>query len=127
MEIVANASQPKEAQRGPIRGRMDFWKFCERAASRMRVRSSMWGMECDVTAHDLDAMLVDTGWRCAVSGIPFDPPGKGPFAPSVDRIDASRGYQSGNVRVVCNIVNYAMNEWGEAALWKLIDLAENHR
>jgi len=56
--------------------------------------------------------------RCQVSGTPFSldkdaRTGRRPFAPSIDRIDNSEGYVSGNVRLVCMITNYAMNEWGE--------------
>ncbi len=44
------------------------------------------------------------GWRRA------------PWAPSVDRIDSSKGYVPGNVRLVCVAANLAMNEWGEDVL-----------
>lgn len=61
--------------------------------------------------------------RCALSGIPFKierPEGKSshhrPFAPSIDRIDNSKSYVVGNVRLVCRIANMAMNIWGEEAL-----------
>jgi len=64
--------------------------------------------------------------RCAVSGIPFnlEPtiPGKPhsrAFAPSIDRIRSDKGYQQGNVRLVCRIANIAMNIWGDDALLKL--------
>lgn len=55
---------------------------------------------------------------CEVTGIPFslDRMGahKAPFSPSLDRVDASRGYELDNVRLVCTAVNIAMNQWGEA-------------
>jgi hypothetical protein len=64
------------------------------------------------------------GGRCAVSGIDFDLDAvmsrrRAPFAPSLDRIDSSLGYVPGNIRLVCQIVNFAMNEWGEAPLRRL--------
>ena len=36
-----------------------------------------------------------------------------PFALSVDRIDGSQGYIPGNVRIVCNIVNFALNSFSD--------------
>jgi predicted molibdopterin-dependent oxidoreductase YjgC len=36
-----------------------------------------------------------------------------PFNPSIDRIDSSKGYTKDNVRIVCVIVNLALNEFGE--------------
>jgi hypothetical protein len=45
---------------------------------------------------------------------------KDPFGPSLDRITPALGYVDGNLRVVCNIVNSAMNEWGTEALRELI-------
>lgn len=57
-------------------------------------------------------------WRCAVSGIRFMTAQKSdsPFQPSLDRIEARNGYVAGNVRIVCYIVNLAMNKWGEKPL-----------
>lgn len=42
-----------------------------------------------------------------------------PFAPSLDRLDGTRGYQRDNVRLVCTIANFAMNRWGETVLFQL--------
>lgn len=100
-----------------------YWKFSQRAAARSRlVKSDARGI---LTAHDIDKLFVDQQWLCAVSGIQFDPPqlgtGRaGPFEPSLDRIKAGGKYEIGNVRLVCNIVNFAMNEWGEDALHRLV-------
>lgn len=53
--------------------------------------------------------------RCAVSGLEFSEVivGTGrarrPYAPSLDRIDRTRGYEPDNVRLVCAVANFAMN------------------
>lgn len=116
--------QGKSGQNRVGSGRHAFWAFCQRAAARSRmVKGAARGV---LTAHDLDKLLVDQQWRCAVSGIAFEPPGSGvtgltePFAPSLDRIKAGGKYEIGNVRLVCNIVNFAMNRWGENALHRLV-------
>jgi hypothetical protein len=36
-----------------------------------------------------------------------------PFNPSIDKIDATKGYTKDNVRLVCTIVNLALNTFGE--------------
>lgn len=36
-----------------------------------------------------------------------------PFSPSLDKVDASKGYTKDNVRLVCVIVNLALNNFGE--------------
>lgn len=103
--------------------RGSFWNFCLRAAARTRlVKSNARGT---LNAHDIDKLFVDQKWRCAISGIKFEPPGLGrgrprPFGPSLDRIKAGGRYEVGNIRLVCNIVNFAMNEWGEDALHRLV-------
>ena len=55
--------------------------------------------------------------KCAVSGISFDFSDTNfrqrPFAPSIDRIDCSKGYTKDNIRFVCTIVNMALNQYGE--------------
>jgi len=64
-----------------------------------------------------DALVVNAQGRCMVSGIPFSNeriPGSArrPYFPSLDRIDSSKGYSCNNVRLVCVLVNIALNEWG---------------
>lgn len=73
------------------------------------------------TRADILILLRDQGYRCAVSGHLLDPVFDGPWQPSVDRIDSSRGYEPGNIRVVTYIVNIAMNTWGEGPLRELAE------
>ncbi len=60
-----------------------------------------------------------------MSGFPFDlTTGRGrwqkfPFVPSLDRKTPALGYTEDNCRVVCLIVNEAMNRWGFDPLLKL--------
>lgn len=72
---------------------------------------------------DFLRLLMEQDYRCAVSGSyfthdAFDTP-TGPFQPSVDRLDNSRGYDPDNVRIVCLLVNQAMGNWGEEPLRKI--------
>lgn len=112
---------PKSARIEPDKGglnRTAFWSYCRRAAANAIAR-----IDAAITADDIDRLLVDQQWRCAVSGIELQSPTSGaprPFGPSLDRIIPGDGYVPGNIRVVCNIVNFAMNQWGETALRKLV-------
>lgn len=79
-------------------------------------------LEFTLTEQDCVAIVRRAAGRCEITGIHFrfdkhhNACKRQPFAPSVDRIDSSRGYVPDNVRLVCLIVNYAMMQWGEDAL-----------
>lgn len=66
-----------------------------------------------LTPVDMLELVSAAGSACQISGIPFEKTkGRSPFAPSLDRIDSSVGYQKGNVRLVCHVANVSMNTWG---------------
>lgn len=59
---------------------------------------------------------IDAGF-CELSGIPFDLLSGRTFAsPSIDRIEPSKGYVYSNIRIVCNLMNMALGDWGEETL-----------
>lgn len=73
----------------------------------------------DLTPDVILGMLKKTKDRYEVTGLDFDYRPRAnqdwrtnPFAPSLDRINNNSGYGSGNVRLVCACVNYAINEFG---------------
>lgn len=81
-----------------------------------------------ITVADVMSLLEKANWRCAVSGLPFSSEpvnGRLPYAPSIDRINNSKGYEPGNCRVVCVLVNLAMNTFGEEALWHVFAKKEH--
>jgi hypothetical protein len=76
------------------------------------------GLAFEITAADVERMLQEQGLRCAVTGHPFDMKWVGgsrarPYAPSIDRIESSKGYVHGNCRVVCSAVNAALGDLGD--------------
>lgn len=105
--------------------RRRFWVYCQRSAGSARERAKKRGLPHDIDAQLIDELLVSQKWRCAISGIEFAPPNSGsrcdPFGPSLDRIVPQLGYARGNLRIVCNIANFAMNEWGAKNLEKFIE------
>lgn len=71
---------------------------------------------------------------CEKTSLPFDLSGSkragcrvNAFAPSIDKIDASKGYTEDNCAVVVAMYNFAKGQWGEQALRTLVDaLAKRH-
>ena len=120
---VGPARQRAIARMADVR-RYAFEQFAFRVVAKAKERSSS-RIPFALTAEHVIALAERQDYRCAVTGIALDisPPKRTrrkPFEPSLDRIRPNLGYVEGNVRVVCNIVNFAMNEWGEDALWDLV-------
>lgn len=81
-------------------------------------RAKRKNVEWSLTAQDVAGMWAASKGRCALTGIHFDEANAGRFArrpwvPSLDRIDASKGYTTQNTRLICCAMNFALNSWGE--------------
>jgi hypothetical protein len=82
-------------------------------AKRRGMTFSLDGMETEIQRR------IDAG-KCEITGTPFDlSPGRKFNSPSIDRIDAKRGYEPDNVRVVCHAMNAAMGDWGEGPVFTM--------
>lgn len=82
------------------------------------------GIPFDLTPERVFALMKATGFKCAVSGIPFAKRFAGdgrrdPWAPSIDRIENRQGYTIENCRIVCMVANIAMSDWGYDTLLRL--------
>lgn len=77
-------------------------------------RAQQKGLPMDITHEWIKERLVEG--VCAVTGLPFvleiNRTRKHPRAPSLDRIDSTKGYTQDNVRVVLWAVNAGCMEWG---------------
>jgi hypothetical protein len=76
--------------------------------------------------------VADADGKCAITGIPFsgaeDAPGRRrPWVPTLDRIDPSKGYVAGNVRLICCAANIALNDWGDDVFWQMVEAAYKAR
>ena len=81
-------------------------------AARHRAKTKSLPCDLDVWSALAVQAVLERG-RCQLTGLAF---GKGPFAPTLDRIEPAKGYVPHNVRVVCRLVNAALGDWGEATL-----------
>ena len=84
-----------------------------------RNRAAKTGIECNITFDDVYPMII--AGTCPKTGFVFDlsPHAdlrRHPLAPSIDRINSSKGYVRGNVQIVCNWYNLAKHELVETEM-----------
>lgn len=97
--------------------------------SNIKNRTKKNGWDFDITTEFIRKLFSKQNGKCAVTKIPFtfNPikhnshkgRRKDPFSPSIDRIDSSKGYTKNNIRLVCVIVNLALNEFGDQIFSKM--------
>lgn len=99
--------------------------FIDGMFARMRASAKRRGLPINLTRDDVLRLLVESDGTCAVSGIWFSleeadsKTRKMPWAPSIDRIDSTKGYNGENCRVVCVAVNIALNDFGDRVLQRI--------
>lgn len=101
----------------------------DRLAQGCHKRAKRNGWEFDLTTQWLEERAKKQLFRCAVTGVPFELKtasrrGRGkrnPFAPSIDRIDCTRGYTKDNVRLVIFAVNIMLADWGDGVLDRVLE------
>lgn len=97
-------------------------KMYRGAINGARLRGIPW----DLSFDELIAVAIASDGVCAISGIPFsfekdnDEWHRAPFSPSLDRINSNDSYHIANCRLVSNIANTALNEWGDEVLLKFV-------
>lgn len=96
-----------------IRGRL--YDLLEAARGRAKKNNLQINIDLD---YLLDLYEQQKG-KCKLTNIDFNFEKKektkhfNPFSPSIDKIDSNGGYTKDNVRLVCTIVNLALNTFGE--------------
>jgi len=87
-------------------------------AAKSRARRTGLSCEDDLVGWAIATMIAQNH-RCALSDVPFqlDVLGHGaaprPYAPSIDRCDATRGYTKDNIRIICWAANCLLGTWGD--------------
>lgn len=78
----------------------------------------------DISIEEINKLVDKSKGKCSLTGIPFDL-SKDPkyrlrlWAPSIDRIDSSKGYTADNIRLVVASVNIALSDFGEDVLIRI--------
>lgn len=96
----------------------DEWSgYISQIVRSARKRAEKKGLSCSLTIAAIRNLAALQGWRCAVTGVPFERVTSGefwrnPLGMSIDRIDNRSGYVMENCRLVLSCVNLAINEWG---------------
>lgn len=116
----ANFQRWKAEHREHLRQREAVRKLEKRAqclVGTVRTRCHRRNLEFDLDPYIAEIQKrIDRG-LCEVTGVPFDlSPGRKFNSPSIDRIDPRKGYVYSNIRIVLNLVNAALGDWGEATL-----------
>ncbi len=93
------------------------------------VERTMKNKELKMTPLDLEALLASLldvqGNRCALTGIPFQfhgPDVDKNLLPSVDRIDSDGHYETGNLQIVCQFINFWKSDSDNERFKKLLML-----
>ena len=89
---------------------------------KAKERAIVKNLEFSIDSNFMRELINRSELKCEITKITFDLTHKKrekranfsrrPFAPSLDRIDSSKGYTKKNTRLVCCAVNYAMSDWG---------------
>ena len=82
-----------------------------------RTSSKQRNLGMTITREDVVRLLERANGKCELTGIAFNSfstngSRRRPWIPSLDRIDTSKGYDFGNLRVVCGAVNIAISDFG---------------
>jgi hypothetical protein len=84
--------------------------------------------------NNLSLIYIKSMWesqngKCAVLGHDLQLPSTSKIKQnqlaSIDRIDSSKGYVEGNIRIVCATINYAKNQSSDKELQQFIALCKN--
>lgn len=81
------------------------WKslsIARRMVQRARSRATQRGLACTITEHDI---VIPT--TCPILGVPLERTGI--YVPSIDRIDATKGYTPDNIQIISNRANVLKN------------------
>lgn len=95
----------------------EMYRITERNARRRHIPFAL-------TRQEFREIVERSQGRCMMTGIEFEFEAyKGscrrPFAPSLDRVDSTKGYYADNCRLICVLVNLALNQWGTEPLMRV--------
>lgn len=101
---------------------------CRQIISAARRRAEKKGLEFEIDAETLEAIIQVQGYKCSVTGMSFDLSEstkylRSPLAPSIDRKDSDKGYTWDNIQIVVAWYNIFKNEWSDEDARHFISVA----
>ncbi len=122
---------PDKSQCGSWEDIVDYGKIGSKSwlkliYSRAKERCKLKGIDFNLSFSDMENLALSTNGMCIVTQTPFSWQRPNncnlpPYAPSLDRMDAKKGYSKDNCRFVCYSVNIALSDWGEEAFALIVD------
>ena len=124
---AASATRRKTREALQHKFGVDLYAYASMLVSGAKARAKKRSLEFNLTVDWLLERLARG--VCEVTGLPFVPSiGTGqqrsflnPWAPSLDRIENSRGYTTDNVQVVVSIYNIAKGEHTDADVFRMAE------
>ena len=94
-----------------------------------RDRSNRHGFDFSLSLEDLENLWIEQDGTCALSGIKMTyelQNGRTPTNVSIDRIDQSKGYVTGNVQLVCMACNQIKSDLSEDEMYQFCKKIVEH-
>lgn len=128
-KVREKARKYREENPEKARNAVNAWRFkypARQLVKQSHASARKRGLECTLTVEMVEEMLAPM--TCSATGLPLSWEHDGtsyrrPWAPSIDRIDCSKGYVPGNVRVVCSAFNTMRNEFPDDVVRTLAEAA----
>lgn len=112
-----NARAGQRSKAGPgLANHFLVWSYL------LKKHSAKRGIKFTITSDDLRALWISQKGLCALSGFQMEKSVGvvGPRSPTVDRVNHTKGYVSGNIRLLCHAVNALRGRMTDA---ETIDMA----
>lgn len=98
-----------------------FQLHLKKCLSAAKARAKRHKFDCTIDLENLIALFDYQNGKCAISGIALSRVLELPNTISIDRIDPSDGYVTGNIQLVCQALNYAKWKWNTNTFNKFWD------
>jgi hypothetical protein len=125
MKAIQRRSHRKAYEKDPLKFKTRTKKYRQENWARVVIADIRRRAQKKNIAFDLDQHQTELESRlnkltCEISGawLTRETP-NGPYSPSIDRRDPSKGYVYSNVRVICFALNTAFGSWGEEVFSKI--------